>query len=297
MISSADLDRTELRATPEAIPHIDFGGSGETLVFLHANGFPPDCYRPLLESLALDCHVLAVLQRPLWHEAKSKDVASWSVFSDDLLRLLAEEHQAPVIAAGHSLGATVVLRAALRAPDRFAALILMEPVLYPTRAMLTWKLARAIGLGYRRQPMIQRALRRRRTFDSLAQVYESYRRRRVFRYFSDENLRTCIEGMTAPAAGGYRLVYAPEWEARVYYTSIWNDWDLWKGLSSLSLPTLIIRGAESNTFRTSTAEAVRARSPQIRIVTVAEASHLAPLERPGEIARLCIRQLREIRRN
>ena len=34
------------------IPSIDFGGNGEELVFLHANGYPPECYRPLLTRLA-----------------------------------------------------------------------------------------------------------------------------------------------------------------------------------------------------------------------------------------------------
>jgi pimeloyl-ACP methyl ester carboxylesterase len=289
------MDPAGVRTVPKAMPRTDFGGNGDTLVFLHANGYPPDCYRPLLATLALDYHVVALLQRPLWADEKPEDVDSWSVFSDDLLQVLADEEDSPVIAMGHSLGATVALRAALRAPRRFVALILIEPVLFPTHVMLRWNLARAIGIGYRLQPMIKGALKRRRTFDSLGQVFESYRRRRVFRNFSDDSLRTCIDGMTVPASGGYRLVYPPEWEARVYYTGIWNDWDLWKDIASLSVPTLIIRGAESSTFRPSAAAAVSARNSRIRIITVTGASHLAPLERPGEIARLCMQELREIR--
>jgi pimeloyl-ACP methyl ester carboxylesterase len=239
--------------------------------------------------------VVAVLQRPLWPGAKPESLNSWSILSDDLLQLVAEKHDGQVIAVGHSLGATVALRAALREPDRFAALILVEPVLFPTGVMLMWNLVRGLGLGYRLHPMIQGALRRRRAFDSLARVYEAYRARRVFRHFSDDNLRTYIDGMTAPTAGGYRLVYSPEWEARVYYTGIWNDWDLWKGIPGLRVPTLIIRGAESHTFWSSTAEAVRARNSRIKVVTVPAATHLAPLERPGEVAKLCVQELAEIR--
>ena len=33
------------------IPFTDFGGRGPEMHFLHANGYPPECYRPLLELL------------------------------------------------------------------------------------------------------------------------------------------------------------------------------------------------------------------------------------------------------
>jgi hypothetical protein len=47
------------------IPFIDFSSAGEELVFMHANGYPPDCYRPLLSRLAETYHVTAMAQRPL----------------------------------------------------------------------------------------------------------------------------------------------------------------------------------------------------------------------------------------
>jgi len=295
MDSKAVPGVTGQRTAPDAMPRMVFGGRGRTLVFLHANGYPPACYRHLIATLALDHHVIAVLQRPLWPGAKPESVHSWSVLSDDLLQLVAKEHGGPMIAVGHSLGATVALRAALREPDRFAALILIEPVLNPPHVILMWNLVRALGVGYRLHPMIQGALRRRRAFDSMARVYEAYRSRRVFRHFSDDDLRTYIDGITAPTAGGHRLVYSPEWEARVYYTAIWNDWDLWKGIPALRVPTLIIHGAESETFWSSTAEVVKARNSRIKVATIPAATHLAPLERPREVAKLCAHAFAEIR--
>ena len=66
--------------------------------------------------------------------------------------------------------------------------------------------------------------------------------------------------MTKPKAnGGFELVYSPEWEARIYYTGIWHDWDLWKNIHRLEIPTLIIRGAETDTFWESTARNVQKR--------------------------------------
>ena len=52
------------------IPSLDFGGDGPNLLFLHANGYPPACYRPFLTRLATNAHVTAMLQRPLWENSR-----------------------------------------------------------------------------------------------------------------------------------------------------------------------------------------------------------------------------------
>lgn len=222
--------------------------------------------------------------RPLWSNSDPKEIEDWIPFSEDLLRLLDEQKLGPVIGMGHSIGAIVALRAALREPGRFRALVLMDPVLFPRYFILEWNAARMLGLGYRFHPLINGAVKRRREFDDLDKVFEGYRRREIFRYFSDENLRVFIAGMTKPkAGGGYELAYSPEWEARIYYTGIWHDWDLWNGLKRLEIPTLIIRGAETDTFWASTARSVQNLNRRIKMVTLEKSTHLLPLERPQEV--------------
>lgn len=266
------------------MPWIDCGGSGRPLVFLHANGYPPSCYSPLLGDLAAAYRTLALPLRPLWPHASREKITSWNVFSDDLLEFLAEQRLTSAIAIGHSLGATVALRAALASPARFDALVLIEPVLLPPQVMLRWRLARSLGLAYLANPLMRTAAKRRTSFDGLEQLFAGYRRRRIFRHFTDEHLRILIQGMTTPApGGGYELAYSPEWERRVYYTAIWNDWDLWRGIAGLDIPTLIVRGAESDTFRESSARAVSAKNSGIEIAVVNEATHLVPLEKPAEV--------------
>lgn len=268
-----------------AIPYLDFGGSGSPLHFLHANGYPPACYQPLTERLASQYHTFGMLLRPLWPNSRPDEINDWHPLSDDLLKFLNEQKTDSVVGVGHSIGAIATLRAALIQPERFRALVLMDPVLFPRYYMLEWNLARAIGIGNRAHPLIQGSLKRRREFDDLSKVFEGYRRREIFRFFSDENLRTFITGMTKPKAdGGYELVYSPEWESRIYYTGIWRDWDLWSGLSKLQVPTLIIRGAETDTFWKSTSRMVEQRkNPKIKIITLEKSTHLLPLERPQEV--------------
>jgi len=279
----------------------DLGGTGQPLHFLHANGYPPDCYGPLLELLKTKYHVFGMLLRPLWPDSQPEQLRSWHPLSEDLLQFIAStaphnERSAPlttvpklsgsaekVIGVGHSIGAIVTLRAALRDPGQFKALVLIEPVLFVTRRMILWHILRATGLGDRVHPLIVGAKKRRRTFDDLETVFRGYRSRNIFRYMSDEDLRTYIEGMTKPGAnGGYELVFSPEWEAQIYRTGL-RDFDIWRDLPRLKVPTLFIRGAESDTFLEGAARLVKRKQPRAKLETLEKSTHLVPLERPQEV--------------
>jgi len=271
------------------IPHFDHGGSGAPLHFLHANGYPPKCYEPLLDLLETQHHVFGMKLRPLWGDTKPEDLQDWHPLSDDLLRFLADRasttlSENPVIGVGHSIGGIVTLRAAIREPKRFRALVLLDPVLFIPSFLVGWSILRRIGLGERFHPLIAGAKRRRRSFDNLDTVFRSFRTRPVFRYLSDESLRVYIEGITRPKDDGtFELVYSPEWEARIYLTGL-RDFDLWRALPKLEVPTLIIRGAETDTFLEKSAKLVEKKNPNIQIITLQKATHILPLEHPQEVA-------------
>jgi len=301
------------------IPHFDLGGTGAPLHFLHANGYPPDCYKPLFELLKTEYRVFGMTLRPLWPDAKMADLEDWLPLSDDLQRFLADASTTgllgsyttvrdanmtgdmpfslcsglpdpplsaneKVIGVGHSIGGIVTLRTALREPKFFRALILLEPVLFPPYLIVMSNIARSLGLGYRVYPNILGVLKRRREFSNLDMIFRSYRNRDVFRYLSDENLQAYIAGITKPkAGGGYELVYTPEWESHIYYTGIWRDMDIWRNLKNLQVPTLIIRGAETDTFWKSAARLVKRKQPKIHIEEISQSTHLVPLERPKEV--------------
>jgi len=273
------------------IPFFEYGGTGAPLHFLHANGYPPECYKPLFELLKTEYRVFGMYLRPLWEGTKPEDIDDWHPLSDDLLRFLSDREAGfdetsqptPVIGVGHSLGAIVTLRAALSAPDKFRALVLIDPVLFVPSLLAFWNFTRSIGLGDKVHPLVIGAQKRRRTFDDLEMVFRGYRQRSIFRYMSDDNLRSYIEGITKPSDnGGYKLVYPPEWEAQLYRTWL-RDSDLWRGLPNLEVPTLIIRGKETNTFLESAARLVKRKQPKVKIEALEKSTHILPLERPKEV--------------
>jgi pimeloyl-ACP methyl ester carboxylesterase len=262
-------------------PHFELNTAGVPVHFLHANGYPPACYKSFLDLLQMHYHVFGMLLRPLWNDSNPNDIDDWKPFSDDLLQFLASR-SSPVIGVGHSIGAIVTLRAALRDPGKFRALILLDPVLLLPSRILPWKFFRAIGLGYRVHPKIRGALKRRRSFNDLETVFRGYRTREVFKFMNDNDLRQYIAGITRKTENGYELVYSPEWESRIYLTSL-NDFDIWSGLPKLEVPTLFIRGAETDTFLENAAKFVKQKQPKAQVETLARSTHLLPLERPREV--------------
>ncbi len=62
-------------APPEA--WTEWGGNGSAVVFGHANGFPPETYRVLLEELSRRFSVASFAARPLWPGSDPRSVSSW----------------------------------------------------------------------------------------------------------------------------------------------------------------------------------------------------------------------------
>ena len=269
------------------IPAIDFGGNGEELVFLHANGYPPDCYRPLLARLAKRYHLTAMVQRPLWPNSKPQDIEDWHPLSDDFLHFLDVHHSTPLVCVGHSMGGVALLRAALREPERFKAIVLLDPVLFPPYFIAFWNIMQKLKIGERHHPFINAARQRRQQFDDLDRLYQGFRRKHVFRYFDDEALHAYVEGIACPMEeGAYQLCYSAEWETRIYLTSIRRDMDIWRGLPKFEVPMLIIRGAETDAFWEGTAKLIQRKQPKVRVEALGKSTHLVPLERPKEVSNL-----------
>jgi pimeloyl-ACP methyl ester carboxylesterase len=266
-----------------SIPYSTNGEPGPQLFFLHANGYPPECYQPLISRLAERYSVISMRQRPLWPDSKPEDISDWYPLTDDFLRFLKEHQTKATTCIGHSVGGIVALRAALRQPQLFKSLILIDPVLFPPYIIHCWRVIYTLGLSYQLHPLVRATRARRRHFDDLDRLFTGYRHKKVFRYMDDMALHAYIKGIACKDEQGYELCYSAEWEMRIYTTSVWNDMDLWHNLPGLKIPLLLIRGEETDTFWASTARRIQRKVPATRVVSIPRASHLVPLERPNEV--------------
>ncbi len=267
---------------------IDFGG-GPELHFAHANGYPPEAYAPLLRALTARYHVTATRLRPLRPGASPRGLRSWEPLADDLLADLEAQGAQNWIGVGHSLGAMLTATVALRRPQMFRALVLIEPVFFPLRLLAAWNLLRRLGLAQYVHPLIPGALRRRRVFASADEMFARYRRAPIFKRIDDAGLRAYVDALAKPLPdGGVELAYSPEWEVAVYATGPMN---LWPQVARLTMPVLIVRGHETDTLRPSAVRRLQALLPHAQVVDVPHTGHLVPLEAPRVVAEAVLRFL------
>jgi pimeloyl-ACP methyl ester carboxylesterase len=281
--------RDNLLNIPDQIPYDDFGGEGPLLHFAHANGYPPGAYRELLSRLSAACQVVAIHLRPLWPNSNPRSITDWRPLAGDLERFLDQKNWNSLFGTGHSMGATTTLRLALQRPDRFKALILIDPVIFSPIMSVFWRLVSALHLEYRLHPLVKGALKRRVVFESKESMFETYRKKSVFRNIRDPQLAAYVDASAKSLSDGtLTLRYPPSWEARIYATGVRADLDIWRALPSLRPPLFIIRGALSNTFREKTARMLNNRLPSAEILSIPDATHLVPLEYPERVTELIL---------
>jgi pimeloyl-ACP methyl ester carboxylesterase len=257
----------------------NFGGDGPLIHLAHANGFPPGTYRLLAETLTPGYRVIALPARPLWPGSQPQSAPTWSPLTTDLIEGLDGLGLSGIIGIGHSLGGVLTMWAAIQRPDLFRAVILIDPVILPPTWLWVLRLLRALGLE-QRQPLVQGTLRRRHTWPSRRACYEQFRSRSFFAAWPDDAIWDYVNSGTRPRDEGLvELRYPVAWEARLFATA---PTDIWRDVPRLSVPALIVRGADSNTFQISAQKRMARRLPQARFVTIPDAGHLVPMERPAE---------------
>lgn len=263
-------------------PLLELGGSGPVIHLAVANGFPPATYEPLFETLREKFRVVCLPPRALWlNQPPPEQAGSWESLANDLLEGWDAYRLGPVIAVGHSFGAVASLLAAIRAPDRVRALVLLDPTIPPRPVMEAY--ARELREG--RTPrfrLVDTALRRKDRFQSHQEAFDYWRGKELFADWSDEAVRRYAAAMLRPApAGGYELTWTPQWEAWYYRSFYPHTWDQLPLLDP-ALPLLVVRGERSDTLLAESAAEIRSLWSGARFETVAGAGHLFPQSHPRE---------------
>jgi pimeloyl-ACP methyl ester carboxylesterase len=195
------------------------------------------------------------------------------------------------VGVGHSLGGVLTLWAALARPSLFRAVVLVEPVILPPAWLWYLRLLRFLGLAAR-QPLVQSALHRRRVWPSRQDCFAHLREKSVFARWSNDALWDYVKSGTCPREdGSVELCYPPEWEAHIFATA---PVDVWRDPHRLRVPALILRGEHSQTFMPAAQARLARRLPQSKSISIPDAGHLVPMERPADTARLIREYLADI---
>jgi pimeloyl-ACP methyl ester carboxylesterase len=263
----------------DMIPYYDFGGSGPLLHFAHSNGYPPACFRQMLQPLTDHFHVVGICLRPLWPGSEPEELQSWDVVATDLKQFFAQQGYRQVIGVGHSLGAVATMMAAGQAPDLFHSLVLIEPVFLPPQIL---NMIAVQPEAAENMPLLPLTRRRRTHWPDRQTAFDHFRPKPVFHRWSDEVLWDYVDhALHETDNGEVTLTYRREWEARFYAQP---PLTVWEEIPKVTQPTLAIRGAESDTLLPQSWQLWQELQQGATFVEILEAGHMVPMERPQQLA-------------
>lgn len=257
------------------------GSKAPAMHFAHANGFNALTYRTIFDELSLFMRVYASDLRGHGQStlaANPKGMRSWQIYADDILRVVQEVDGKPKVLAGHSLGATASLMAAIENPSWVTGLVLIDPVLPPPAELRRLSLLRATGLF----KTSARARTKRGIWPSREAMFENYRGRGAFKLWPEEVVRDYVAGGSLDYIDyrQVRLACTPGWEAANYRAGPPN---VWKGLASVKVPVTLIVAEKRSTCPEESVALFQKKLPNARVVRVPGASHFLPMEQPDVI--------------
>lgn len=251
------------------------------LHFGHATGMHAALYARLLDPLADRFNMVASDARGHGETPAGGDMA-WDVLGRDTLALM--EVVAPgqaVWLAGHSMGATSALLAAVMAPERVLGVVMLDPPFIP------FDVARAAGGVPVPNPLADQAEKRRAVFASRDEALASYAGRGVFRQFSEQDLAAYVAGGFVDDGDGVRLACVPGVEAAAYRGV---RLDVEQQLARLVRPFVMLAAESGSTVGEGEFAAFAGHPQCVRAERVTGTGHFLPLQAP-DVVRAAIRGL------
>lgn len=268
------LSRYTLNGVALAMFH--WAGAGQPVLFVHANGFHARCWDQVIAQLpGCDCYALDL--RGHGRSGKQGLPCAWRQFGEDVAALAREIDLRGAIGVGHSLGGHAVTLAAALAPEAFAQLLLIDPVILPRAAYV----GRSDGEHF--------AARRRDRWESPQAMFERFKDRAPFDRWLPAVLRDYCDYGLVPAddGNGFQLACPPAVEAAIYGGA--TEADVYPEIATIAVPVTVWRAGRIATHPTDMSGSITApdlashfRYGHDRVF--AEYSHFLPMEAPEVIA-------------
>jgi len=249
----------------------------QQVFFAHANGFPSGTYGKLFAALRPEFKVEHLARHA--HDPRFPVNDNWQLLVDELIHHLDLQSE-PVWGVGHSLGGVLHLHAALRCPQYYRGVIMLDSPLLTRLDRWVIRAAKRLGFIDRITPA-GRTLGRREVFSDLAAARAYFAGKQLFRRFDPDCFDAYLQHGLEPDARGLRLHFDPATEISIYRSVP----HLRPGrVRQMPVPLALVQGNQSEVV-------MRHHASAIRQVAGAEhhrlpGGHMFPLERPEETAKL-----------
>lgn len=252
-------------------------GDGPAVLLVHATGFHARVWDQVLNRLQ-GRRAIAVDVRGHGRSEKPSGPYQWRTLAQDLVSLMETLELSDILGVGHSMGGQLVARAAALQPERFRALLLVDPAFGPED-------------GHAEGPSgLEHVLRRKAFWKSPHEMFERFQGRAPFASWEEAVLRDyCEFGLLRTGEGeGWELACPPEVEAAVYQGAA--EGGAYEELSRVTAPVRVLLGRELPEGHprpldgSTTHHDLFRHLPQAESFRFSQHSHFLPMEAPGLVA-------------
>jgi len=261
---------------------LKLNNQGIKAVFYPANGFPLGTYSKFLKLLSSTYELNCLSLRSCWPNiGKPPTQINWEVFADDLIAFVEQQYNEPIVAIGHSQGATAILIAASKRPELFNSLILIEPA--SVSEMLGYLVKLTPYFIKKHFQPFKSGLKKQDIWKSKEEFYNYCRNNKAYKRISDDVLKDFVEfGLEPIENGKFTLTFPAKWEAANYALAP----SIYKYLRKIKIPIQVIAGKPSLFFSIKVRNNWKRISLNTSITVNSKQGHLFPLEAPENCVQL-----------
>lgn len=253
----------------------------QTIFFAHANGFPSATYGKLFSALEPDYRVRHLEQHG--HDPRFPVDDNWNNLVDELI-LHVEQGSEPVWGVGHSLGGVLHYHAALRRPELYRGVVMLDSPMLTGVDRLVIRAAKRFGFIDRITPA-GRTVGRREAFGDFREARDYFAGKTLFSRFDPDCLDAYVRhGLREEGLGQerrLRLRFDPATEISIYRSV---PHTVPGRPQQLAVPLAVVRGRHSRVVLPHHARQV-SRVPKGEYLSL-PGGHMFPLERPQDTAHL-----------
>jgi lipase len=272
------------------LPYVFFEGetSAPQMVFVHATGFLPWLWQPVIEEFSPPNNVWAPFICDYRSCSPEAGGLSWDVISRDLSFLCSRQQIHEPLIVGHSMGATVAAIATARYGLQPRGLVLIEPIFLPDQFY-------AMTPDIQSHPLAAKSIKRTNHWKNESESWAYLQSKALFANWDERVLQIYHQyGMQENEAGNIQLTCSPQNEAAMFM----GGWDVnpWPLLERITCPVLIVEGEISENKGLVDVDRAISLFCRGKHQSVAGAGHLIPMQKPKEIAEIIkefIRQMAE----
>ena len=260
------------------LPYLFYEGGTSQIIFVHATGFMPWLWHPVIKEFVPQNSVWAPFICDYRDCNPQAGGLSWEVISRDLsvfCRSLKIEH--PLI-VGHSMGATVSTIAVANYGIKARGLILIEPIFLPEAFY-------SMEVDIKKHPLASKSIKRANHWNDENDAWSYLKSKSLFASWDEQVLQLYLKyGMQKQEEGNLKLTCSPQNEAAMFM----GGWDVnpWPLLDKITCPALVLEGENTENKGLVDVQRVVSFLRQGQYKSVEKAGHLIPMQKPQDVVRI-----------